>query len=457
MKFNSSELQREVAASLTRHRVPGASIAVLRDGELLSAAAGLTNVNTSVGIDTQTVMHIGSITKVFTATLVMKLVDAGKVHLDEPVLRYLPDLRLQDRAALEQITVKMLLNHTSGIDGELLPDHGHDEETIEKSVLRMAHLGQLFRPGTEFSYCNCGTVIAGYLAQRVTGKSWYRLMRDEIFTPLGMQHAAALPEEALLHRASVGHFRHPASHQLTRTSNAFLPLSFSPAGSTLMMSAADLVTFAGNGVHLLSADAGRSMQEMTVDNRGKGYTYTDGMGLGWMLLEGGALYHGGGGPGIVAVLYAAPKRACAVAILTNAAHGLGVINDLLSPWLGDLGLTQPVGALNARLPAEPVRIDSSRYEGVYEDLMHRYRVVALQGELALSKQSRFAGYEYVSTEPAPAVRLAALDDSSFLLDSSSAADSGSSAASRLFTFRGQDDTGHMRYLGNGLRLYPRVA
>jgi len=68
--------------------------------------------------------------------------------------RYLPDLRLGEHTAQKQITVRMLLNHTSGIDGELLPDKGHDEETIEKGITRFAELGQLFAPGTEFSYCN---------------------------------------------------------------------------------------------------------------------------------------------------------------------------------------------------------------------------------------------------------------------------------------------------------------
>jgi len=98
----------------------------------------------------------------------------------------------------------MLLNHTSGIDGELLPDKGHDEETIEKGITRFAELGQLFAPGTEFSYCNAGTVIAGYLAQQLRRNSWYSLIKERIFAPLKMNHAAALPEDAILHRAAVG-------------------------------------------------------------------------------------------------------------------------------------------------------------------------------------------------------------------------------------------------------------
>src|SRR5207248_3576195 len=96
------------------------------DGEVTFVAAGVTNVTTRVELTPQTVMHIGSIAKLFNATVVMQLVDEGQIDLDGPVLRYLPDLRLKDSKALQEITVKMLLNHTSGIDGEGLPDYGHD-------------------------------------------------------------------------------------------------------------------------------------------------------------------------------------------------------------------------------------------------------------------------------------------------------------------------------------------
>src|SRR5262245_34705273 len=135
-KIRKDELLNRLQDCLARHRVPGASVAVLHDGEVITAAAGITNVTTGVALTEDTVMHIGSITKVFTATLAMQLVDEGKIDLDEPVVRYLPDLKLKDPEALEQITVKMLLNHTSGIDGVCLPTLGHDEETIEKTVGR---------------------------------------------------------------------------------------------------------------------------------------------------------------------------------------------------------------------------------------------------------------------------------------------------------------------------------
>src|SRR4029453_10307064 len=115
MRIIKSELRASLQECLQRHHVPGGSVAVYHAGELTAVASGIANITTGVEVTPDTVMHIGSITKNFHATLVVQLGDEGRIDLEERVLKYLPDLKLQDREALEQITVKMLLNHTSGI------------------------------------------------------------------------------------------------------------------------------------------------------------------------------------------------------------------------------------------------------------------------------------------------------------------------------------------------------
>jgi CubicO group peptidase (beta-lactamase class C family) len=466
MKISQDQLRSALEEGLARHRVPGASVAVFHNGKLTTAAAGITNVNTGVEMTPDTVMHIGSITKVFNATLVMQLVDEDVIDLDEKVLRYLPDLKLKDREALEQITVKMLLNHTSGIDGELLPDHGRDEETIEKGIGRFANLGQLHRPGTEFSYCNAATVIAGYLAQRLTGKSWYQLIKERIFAPLSMEHSAALPEDALLYRASVGHYLNPANQQLARTSFAFLPPSFAPAGATLMTSARDLIAFArahmsfgagANGTRILSERSAKAMQQITVNNKGKAYTYTDGMGLGWMVSDDGLLFHSGGGPGIVSMLYAYPKHGFAAAVLTNAEHAACLITETIEPWLKELGTMKPFGTTDIREPTDQVTIDPDKYIGVYENVLIRCRVWRDPAGLMLARQVKFAPYDSTSTQETPPMRLIPLGQEKFLLESDGKSEDRSSDAFRIFTFRNPDSRAHMQHLGNILRLYKRVS
>src|ERR1700722_4797652 len=98
------DLQQSLAASLARHKIPAASVAVYQDGQLVNAAAGVTNVNTGIELTEDAVMQIGSIAKVFTATLVMQLVDRGVVDLEAPVVKYLPELKLGNNEALQQIT-----------------------------------------------------------------------------------------------------------------------------------------------------------------------------------------------------------------------------------------------------------------------------------------------------------------------------------------------------------------
>ena len=307
--MNLTNLQTQLEEALHDYHVAGASIAVFHQGHLTTASAGIANITTGVEITDNTVMHIGSIAKIFTTTLIMQLVDEGRVNLDDLVLQHLPELKLKDDNALKRITIKMLLNHTSGIDADMLPDQGHDQETIEKAVVRFADLGQIHEPGTNYSYCNGAMVIAGYLAQRVTSRSWYDLIKEKIYVPLDMRHAVTLPEEALLYRTSVGHHLDQKTNTQIRTSFSLQPISFSPGGTTLMMSAQDLVTFArahigdgigANGIPILSKSSARSMRQQTVMGEKKGFASA--IGLGWMLFENGVVGHGGGAPGVASML-----------------------------------------------------------------------------------------------------------------------------------------------------------
>ena len=126
-------------------------------------------------------------------TLMMQLVDEGKIALEDPVLKHLPELRLRDMQALKRITCAMLVNHTSGINCDWLPEYGPDQERIVDSINRCADLEQLHAPGEATSYNNMATVIAGYLTQKMRGESWYTLVKKRIYEPLGMRHALVDP------------------------------------------------------------------------------------------------------------------------------------------------------------------------------------------------------------------------------------------------------------------------
>lgn len=160
--------------------VTGASFAYWDGTELHSAVAGVRNSVVGDPVTTDTVLHIGSITKLLNTALMMQLVDEGKIALEDPVVKHLSGLRLRDVCALRKITCAMLVNHTSGINCSMLPDHGPDQERIEDAISRCSGLGQLFGPGEATSYCNIATVIAGYLTQTLRGESWYQLIKSRL-------------------------------------------------------------------------------------------------------------------------------------------------------------------------------------------------------------------------------------------------------------------------------------
>ena len=447
----TGSLAARLTASIQAHRVPGASAAVFRDGQWEIAAAGVTNVTTGTDVTPETVMHIGSITKVLTATLVMQLVDDGRVDLASPLKRYLPDFQSADRDATARITVGMLLNHTSGIDGEYFSDAGPDAQRIEDVIARIARQGQVHAPGAESSYCNSGAVLAGYLAQRLLGKSWYTLIEERIFEPLGMQHSVVQPADALLHRAAVGHFLN-ADGTHTRTSVAFLNPGLAPAGTTAMLSAKDLATFAvahindglaPSGHRLLSAESARRMRRQTAAWRG---ITGGGFGLGWMTTDKGIVDHDGGGPGIASWLVADPASKTVAAILTNAAHGGAVAEQLTAPLYEAAG-ARPVSAVYDELEkqATDARVDPRAYVGRYESVTLALRVVPHEAGIALRVQGKVRFYDTDSLEESAPLPLRPIRDGHF------------TTGQGFVTFLNPGADGRMQHLGSRRRLHKRTG
>jgi CubicO group peptidase (beta-lactamase class C family) len=443
-------LATRLAASIHEHKVPGASAAVFRDGRWEVAAAGVSNVTTGVDVTAETVMHIGSITKVLNATLVMQLVDEGLVDLAAPLKRYVPDFQVADRNATERITVEMLLNHTCGIDGEYFPYGGPDAERIEDAIPRIARQGQIHAPGAELSYCNSGAVLAGYLAQRILGKSWYTLIEERLFQPLELEHSVVQPADALLHRAAVGHFLN-ADGTPRRTSVAFLNPSFAPAGTTAMLSANDLAMFAfahvndgvgANGHRLLSAASARQMRRQTASWRGVG---GGGFGLGWMIMDKGIVAHDGGGPGIVSWLFADPAAKIVAAVLTNAAHG-GPADDIIQP-LYEAARAKPPGAGYDELEkqATDTPVDPHPYIGEYESVTLVLRVIAHENGIALRVRGKVRFYESDRLEESTPLPLRPIRDGHF------------TTGQGFVTFLNPSADGRMQHLASRRRLHKRTA
>ncbi len=380
-RIDAQHWQRRLAVLAARNRVPGAVLGILRlgpggdgsDDERIDAAYGVLNKDTGVTVTPDTLFQIGSITKVFTATVVMRLAEDGLLDLDAPVADVLPELRLADPGVTSRVTMRHLLTHTSGIDGDVFTDTGRGDDCVQRYVALLADAAQNHPLGATWSYCNSGFVLAGRLIEQLTGTTWDAALADRLIAPLGLDRTVTLPEQALLHRAAVGHVAEGGGEP-TRAPAWTLPRSVGPAG-LICSTAADVLAFARlhltggltpDGTRLLSqasADAMAARQADLPTPHGLG----DSWGLGWIRFgwDGHRLIgHDGDTIGQSAFLRILPDQGLAVVLLTNGGAVRDLYEDLFAEIFAELaGVAMPRPLTP---PATPVAADIGEHAGRYE-------------------------------------------------------------------------------------------
>ena len=324
--------QDALDALARRHRVPGATVALGLGDELFDFATGVLNVNTGVETTADSVFQIGSNTKLFTTTLVMQLVDSGQIDLDAPVRRYLLDFSLADPTAADEITVRHLLTHTSGIQADYFAGFGRGDDAVERYVASLAEIDLVHRPGQFWSYCNSGFVVAGRLAEAIAGKPYHQLLKEKICQPLQLERTTVLAEEMLSWRCAVGHVRGPGRNQVVAPPSV-TGFAQAPAGSSTASTAAELVRFVQahfrdgatpDGGEVLSSASVAVMQQVQVSRPLTTTSTLSAQGLGWGIADWDgkrAIGHGGAVIGQVSYLEALPEEQLVVAVLTNSSGG----------------------------------------------------------------------------------------------------------------------------------------
>ncbi len=438
-----------------RCKVPGASLAVLHDDSVFECATGVVNARTGVEATTDSVFEIGSITKVWTTSLVMQLVEDGRAELDAPVRRYVPELALADRAAADSITVRMLLTHTSGIDGDFFQTTGRGDDAVERYVLACAALPQLHAPGKYWSYCNAGFVLAGRIVEKLRGATWDEALRRHLLEPLGTEGMGTLPEQALRYRAAVGHFLHPKTGEIVVAPAWPEPRASGPAGATPYAFARDLVRFArmhldggvAQGGRRVLADASvRAMQERQVELPAG--QLASAWGLGWMLFDWSGqrvIGHDGGTAGQFSFLRVVPERRIVVALLTNGGDAGGLYREVFGHVLGRLA--------GIELPPLPVanpslRTDLARFVGRYARLAASLDVTLEDGRLIV--QQRWTKPPFPIPDP-PALPVEVIDERTLLVRMPP---TGTPSAATCLEL---DAEGRPGYVLAGGRLHRRVA
>ncbi len=167
---NWDHLCQFVGKVMQEKGVPGVAVGILHGVETAAAGFGVTNVDHPLSVTDETLFQIDSITKTFTATAIMRLVEMGKLKLDATVRTYLPGFKVAYESAASQATIRHLLTHMGGWFGDFFPDTGGGDDALRRYMVDMAELEQLAPIGTVWSYNNSGFCLAGYVIETVTGK-----------------------------------------------------------------------------------------------------------------------------------------------------------------------------------------------------------------------------------------------------------------------------------------------
>jgi CubicO group peptidase (beta-lactamase class C family) len=389
-----ADLLREHAA---RHRVPGAALGLLRNGEETLAWYGVADTRTGAPVTAESLFAVGSLTKSMVATVVARLAEHGRLSLEDPVGAHLPELRGTTWA--ERATVRDLLANRSGLPlrTALEFDFGVREDA-DDVLARFAARVAAEEPTTDvWSYTNAGWCVLGRAVETATGRSWEEAMRAELLAPTRMRETTFATGSRSEARVS--------GHELTPDGPVpVAPLvarTHGPAGTSMVSTVGDMVRFAALQLEDPALAALRHPQPGP-----RIHGWLDGWCLGWARFDwdGGRVW---GWDSLVdgerAVLRLVPERKAAVVLMTNSDRGRALYRSLFAELMqSSFGIGVPSLRLDVRPGAAG---DLSRFEGVYAWPDRRAEVKATDTGLVIDADG-------AEVEARP------VDDGTFLVDAS---------------------------------------
>jgi len=382
---------------------PGLAVLVAQDGKILfEKSYGLADREHHVPVISQTTFRIGSITKQFTASAILKLQEEGKLSINDKLSKYIPDFPRGD-----EVTLRHLLTHTSGIRSYT------DKDGFIKSVTSPIKPDDLinsfkndpydFDPGKKWHYDNSGYFLLGRIVEKVSGQSYGDLLQKNFFKPLGMTNTGVyrahlgLPHEALGYSLEGAEFTNAVNWDM----------SWAGGAGTLYSTVEDLFRwnegiFNGRVLDAASLKAAFTPVKISENQVGSGSGY----GFGWFinrhrgLLE---IWHGGGLNGFVSCLLRVPDEKFTVTVLANAQPGrTNAQPDRLALQLVDIFLADKLVPL-------PI-INTNVSPNSYDALTGRYDL-GIQGIILTI--SRRGTHLFAQTAGAPDDELFPMSDTEF--------------------------------------------
>lgn len=441
-----------VSAAMEKWTVPGVAVGIWNAGDQHLAAFGQANIETGYEMAEDTILQIGSISKIFTTTLLMMLVDDGLIDLHDPISKHLPDFRLTTDATQDAVLIRHLVSHVSGVYGDHFEDFGWGDDALARYVESMSNLRQVYEPTTIWSYTNSAFNLAGYIIEQKLETCFEDAVHERIFEPLGMDRTFYFPHDAITYRVSVGHtLVDPDGDEHEVARRWPIPRASGPAGS-ISSNVENMLRFARfhmgdgtwDGQRLLSEQAIELMQEVQVDNSG----ISDAWGLGWQINFYGSekvIGHGGSTNGFQAHLDLVPSRDFAVVTLTNSGRGGAVCREVLEWVLENFdGLTRP--------KPEPITLPEEKlteYAGMYSQPLADIRLSVENGGLRMDTTSKSALADTEEEKSMPPVHLEPIGVDRFCVTT------GAGAGGIVDFFRNDDGT--IRFVRAGGRVSDRVG
>lgn len=309
------------------------SILVAEKGKIIyEHGFGMANMEWAIPNQPDTKFRIGSVTKQFTATLILQLVEQGKIKLDGKITDYLPDYR---KDTGEKVTIHQLLNHTSGIPSytdrrNFMADASRNPYGVADFIKKFASDDLQFEPGSKFSYNNSGYSLLGAIIEKVTGKPYEVVLAERIFKPLGMTNSGYDNFAPLIKKRASGYQKTPDGF----VNAAYLDMSIPYAAGSIYSTVEDLfkwdqALYEGT---LLSAESKKLMFTPGLGNYGYGIRITD-EPVGKTDQKIRIIGHGGGINGFNSLMMRAIDKQQTVIILDNVnlgQHHRNITNSILS-------------------------------------------------------------------------------------------------------------------------------
>lgn len=321
-----------IQKEMKRLKVPGVAVGVWNRGREHSAGFGITNIENPLPVTPDTLFQTGSISKTFTATLLMQLAEQGKIQLDAPVRKYIKGFKLRDAEVARRVTIRHLLTHTGGWVGDYFNDLGNGDDALEKMVLEIAKLPQVQPLGKIWSYNNTGFNIAARVIEIVAKKPYEQCVQERLFDPLGLDMSFFYPSDRFLT------YRFAAGHQIVAGKvSVARPWAIGRASNGVggvISTVKDLLKYARFHMsrgkkNVISGKSLRAMRVPQVDMGPRGQ-----MGITWFIrkVDDLRIYaHGGATNGQMAGLYYIPDEDFSIAILANSDEGR-IITDRVMNW-----------------------------------------------------------------------------------------------------------------------------